>query len=112
VWTLRRGSTASRRMGDGVLLYFGYPQAHEDDRERAALAGDDTLNLVLCELPHTAGPLASTTIQALPRQSPQIGRPGGGRIRTFVRFVNPGPFPECRDQVKRLCLSAEYIGVI
>jgi class 3 adenylate cyclase len=22
-------------MGDGVLLYFGYPQAHEDDAERA-----------------------------------------------------------------------------
>jgi len=22
-------------MGDGVLAYFGYPQAHEDDAERA-----------------------------------------------------------------------------
>jgi len=22
-------------MGDGVLIYFGYPQAHEDDAERA-----------------------------------------------------------------------------
>ena len=26
-------------MGDGVLLYFGYPQAHEDDAERAVRAG-------------------------------------------------------------------------
>src|SRR6266478_1399286 len=26
-------------MGDGVLIYFGYPQAHEDDAERAARAG-------------------------------------------------------------------------
>ena len=24
-----------RYMGDGVLVYFGYPQAHEDDAERA-----------------------------------------------------------------------------
>src|SRR4029077_9987759 len=24
----------SRYMGDGVLIYFGYPQAHEDDAER------------------------------------------------------------------------------
>ena len=24
-----------RYMGDGVLIYFGYPQAHEDDAERA-----------------------------------------------------------------------------
>jgi class 3 adenylate cyclase len=22
-------------MGDGVLIYFGYPQAHEDDAEQA-----------------------------------------------------------------------------
>jgi predicted ATPase len=28
-------------MGDGVLIYFGYPRAHEDDAERAARAGLD-----------------------------------------------------------------------
>jgi class 3 adenylate cyclase len=26
-------------LGDGVLVYFGYPRAHEDDAERAVLAG-------------------------------------------------------------------------
>jgi class 3 adenylate cyclase len=26
-------------MGDGVLFYFGYPQAHKDDAERAVRAG-------------------------------------------------------------------------
>jgi class 3 adenylate cyclase len=26
-------------LGDGVLIYFGYPQAHEDDAERAVRAG-------------------------------------------------------------------------
>src|SRR5262249_23272802 len=26
-------------MGDGVLVHFGYPRAHEDDAERAARAG-------------------------------------------------------------------------
>ena len=26
-------------MGDGVLAYFGYPKAHEDDAERAVRAG-------------------------------------------------------------------------
>jgi len=26
-------------MGDGVLVYSGYPQAHEDDAERAVRAG-------------------------------------------------------------------------
>jgi class 3 adenylate cyclase/predicted ATPase len=28
----------ARLMGDGVLVYFGYPRAHEDDAERAARA--------------------------------------------------------------------------
>jgi class 3 adenylate cyclase len=38
--TVRRfcGSVANY-MGDGVLVYFGYPQAHEDDAERAVRAG-------------------------------------------------------------------------
>jgi class 3 adenylate cyclase/pimeloyl-ACP methyl ester carboxylesterase len=29
----------ARLMGDGVLVYFGWPQAHEDDAERAVRAG-------------------------------------------------------------------------
>jgi class 3 adenylate cyclase len=30
-------------LGDGLLVYFGYPQAHEDDAERAVRAGLDIL---------------------------------------------------------------------
>jgi class 3 adenylate cyclase/predicted ATPase len=33
------GGFVARYMGDGVLVYFGYPQAHEDDAERAARCG-------------------------------------------------------------------------
>jgi class 3 adenylate cyclase/predicted ATPase len=29
----------AKYMGDGVLIYFGYPQAHEDDAERAVKCG-------------------------------------------------------------------------
>jgi class 3 adenylate cyclase len=29
----------AKYMGDGVLIYFGYPQAHEHDAERAVRAG-------------------------------------------------------------------------
>ena len=29
----------ARYMGDGVLAYFGYPMAHEDDAQRSLLAG-------------------------------------------------------------------------
>ena len=35
----RFGGFVARYMGDGVLIYFGYPEAHEDDAERAARAG-------------------------------------------------------------------------
>jgi class 3 adenylate cyclase/predicted ATPase len=38
--TVRRfGGFVARYMGDGVLIYFGYPAAHEDDAERAVRAG-------------------------------------------------------------------------
>jgi class 3 adenylate cyclase len=35
----RFGGFVARYMGDGVLVYFGYPAAHEDDVERAVGAG-------------------------------------------------------------------------
>ena len=35
----RNAGFVAKYMGDGVLAYFGYPQAHEDDAERAVRAG-------------------------------------------------------------------------
>lgn len=35
----RFGGFVAKYMGDGVLVYFGYPQAHEDNAERAVRAG-------------------------------------------------------------------------
>src|SRR5215475_7260990 len=40
----------AKYMGDGVLIYFGYPRAHEDDPERAVRAG-----LALIEAAHRLG---------------------------------------------------------
>jgi len=38
--TVRRfGGFVAKYMGDGVLIYFGYPEAHEDDAERAVRSG-------------------------------------------------------------------------
>jgi predicted ATPase/class 3 adenylate cyclase len=33
------GGSVAKYMGDGALVYFGYPEAHEDDAERAVRAG-------------------------------------------------------------------------
>ena len=37
----RFGGFVAKYMGDGVLVYFGYPEAHEDDAERAVRSGLD-----------------------------------------------------------------------
>src|SRR5262249_26987224 len=43
-------------LGDGVLIYFGYPQAHEDDAEGAVRAG-------LAVIHATTKPSGSMTLQ-------------------------------------------------
>lgn len=42
----RFGGFVAKYMGDGVLVYFGYPQAHEDDAERAVRAGLELVKAV------------------------------------------------------------------
>jgi class 3 adenylate cyclase len=42
----RAGGFLARFMGDGILAYFGYPQAHEHDAERAVRAGLSLLEAV------------------------------------------------------------------
>jgi class 3 adenylate cyclase/predicted ATPase len=42
----RYGGFVAKYMGDGVLVYFGYPQAHEDDAERAVRAGLELIQAV------------------------------------------------------------------
>jgi class 3 adenylate cyclase/predicted ATPase len=45
--TVRRfGGFVARYLGDGVLAYFGYPQAHEDDAECAVRAGLESIAAV------------------------------------------------------------------
>src|SRR5215471_13290356 len=42
----RNGGFVAKYMGDGVLAYFGYPQAHEHDAESAVRAGLDLVEAV------------------------------------------------------------------
>jgi len=45
--TVRRfGGFVAQYLGDGVLVYFGYPEAHEDDAERAVRAGLELITAV------------------------------------------------------------------
>jgi class 3 adenylate cyclase len=50
----RSGGFLAKYMGDGVLVYFGYPQAHEDDAERAVRAGLELVSAVTALKTHAA----------------------------------------------------------
>src|SRR5262249_22746085 len=43
----RYNGLVAQYLGDGVLVYFGYPQAHEDDAERAVRAGLELIAAVV-----------------------------------------------------------------
>jgi class 3 adenylate cyclase len=43
----RFGGFVARYMGDGGLIYFGYPRAHEDDAERSIHASLAVLDAVV-----------------------------------------------------------------
>ena len=47
----------AQQLGDGMLVYFGYPQAHEDDAQRAVRAALEAQGAV-SSLRSAAGPLA------------------------------------------------------
>src|SRR5262249_17187382 len=47
------GGFVATDMGDGVLVYLGYPQAHEDDAERAVRAGLELVAAVTALKTHT-----------------------------------------------------------
>ena len=44
----------AKYMGDGVLVYFGYPQAHEDDAERSVRAGLELIAAVAALKTHAS----------------------------------------------------------
>ena len=58
----RFGGFVARYMGDGLLAYFGYPQAHEDDAERAVHAGLAMVEAVR-QLDTLAGPPGTLSVR-------------------------------------------------
>jgi class 3 adenylate cyclase len=53
----RNGGFVAKYMGDGVLAYFGYPQAHEHDAESAVRAGRNLVEAVPKLATHAGSPL-------------------------------------------------------
>jgi TOMM system kinase/cyclase fusion protein len=87
----------AKYLGDGLLVYFGYPVAHEDDAQRAVRAGLG----ILAELPHLNARL-QPTLEAHSRAPLQIrigihtglvvaGEMGGGDTREPLAIVGETP---------------------
>jgi class 3 adenylate cyclase/predicted ATPase len=51
----RFGGHVAQYLGDGLLVFFGYPEAHEDDPQRAVLAGLAILEAVAAQNGRTTG---------------------------------------------------------
>ena len=66
----RYEGTLARLMGDAILAFFGAPIAHEDDPQRAVLAGLDIVQRITSRL---LFPAASTTCQPLTYSSDLLG---------------------------------------
>ena len=80
----------ARYMGDGVLVYFGYPHAHEDDAERAVRAGLELITAVV-SLRSRASLRARVGIATgLVVVGDLIG---SGELRSMVRDAEPGGAP-------------------
>ncbi len=99
--TVRRfGGFVAKYMGDGVLVYFGYPQAHEDDAERAVRAGLELIAAVSgAEDPALHCKRASASQRAGGRRrSDRIGRGAGARHRRRDAEPCGAPAGHCRAE--------------
>src|SRR5215510_8917149 len=69
-------------LGDGLLVYFGYPVAHEDDAARAVRAGLE----IITALQHQrdVGPQVSSPGGALINQGPTEGQGEGAEVSTVT----------------------------
>jgi class 3 adenylate cyclase/DNA-binding winged helix-turn-helix (wHTH) protein/tetratricopeptide (TPR) repeat protein len=81
----RWAGCVANRMGDGVLAYFGHPEAHEDDAERATRAGLELVDAVGGLEPRDGSPLrVRVGIATGPVVIGDVAGSGDGRERVAV----------------------------
>jgi class 3 adenylate cyclase/predicted ATPase len=96
----------ARYMGDGLLVYFGYPLAHEDDAQRAVHAGLAILSglpLLNAQLHRTGGPIGEVSLQTrlgIHTGVVIVGELGGGGDRDPAAIV--GETPNIAERVQKI----------
>jgi class 3 adenylate cyclase len=87
----------ARYMSEGLLVYFGYPQAHEDDAQRAVRAGLEILaglSQLNTQLQGTVGLLREAPLQVrlgIHTGPVVVGEMGGGGDRDPMAIVGKTP---------------------
>jgi predicted nucleic acid-binding Zn ribbon protein len=84
----RFGGYVAQYLGDGVMAYFGWPEAHDNDSERAARAGLAILDAIAKLNQHTPPPLPSP-----------MSNNGGGDSR--LKLVKPPEIYRIRGAIRR-----------
>src|SRR2546428_9127427 len=89
----RFGGHVAQYLGDGVMAYFGYPEAHDNDAERAARAGLAILDAISRINEHATRPKLSARI-GIDSGAVVVGAGAGGGADGFGDTPNnaaPGP---------------------
>ena len=80
----RYGGHVAQYLGDGILSYFGYPVAHEDDARRAVYAGMGVVDAVR-ELGRAPGRTLALAVRVGIHTGPVVaGEIGGGEHREWL----------------------------
>ncbi len=103
----RYGGFVARHQGDGLLVYFGYPQAHESDAERAVRAGLEAVRAIAhLEHPYDVTPQVRVGIATGPAVVGDVLATGAS-ARSELAALGPTP-----NLAARLQIEAEPDSVI
>ena len=82
----------ARYVGDGLLIYFGYPHAHEDDAVRAVRAALDMVDSVAGLEPKIDFPVAALSVRiGIATGNVVVGDIGSGARREEMAVVGEAP---------------------
>ena len=95
-------------LGDGLLVYFGYPQAHEDDAERAIRAGREVLRGLEMLSARTLSKhgVAITARVGIHTGSVVVGEMGGGEKREVLAL---GETPNIAARLEGMALPGTVV---
>jgi class 3 adenylate cyclase len=91
----RFGGHVAQYLGDGVMTFFGYPEAHDNDAERAARAGLAMLDAISKLNEHPTHPKLSARIGI---DSGAVVVPAPARIPMYSAILLTSPL-ECRQRL-------------